>query len=257
MAGWTVVPSLRVGEGAYGQGVSRGGAMEHRRKVEFVGRCPLFSGLSTQEVDVLARVAHLRSLPRGEVLFLEGQPAEGFYLVAEGRVKVFQLSPQGREQILHLVGAGGSLAEAALFAGSNYPASAEALEASTVVFFPRRDFARLLRERPELALNLIGAMARKLREFAGLIEELSLTSVRARLARYLLSRQTMSLTDRPARVELDLTKGALASRLGTVPETLSRSLASLSGQGLITVDGRRVQLLDVGALREVAAGLSP
>ncbi len=231
--------------------------MERSRIGEFVGHCPLFSGLAAEDVDALAEVARLRRLPKGEVLFLEGQPAEGFYVVAEGRVKVFRLSPQGREQILHVVGAGLSLAEAALFAGSNYPASAQALEASTVVFFPREDFARLLRSRAELALNLIGAMARKLREFAGLIEELSLTSVRARLARYLLSRQPVGSGERPGWTALGLSKGALASRLGTVPETLSRSLASLSGQGLITVDGRRVRILDAETLREIAAGLTP
>lgn len=231
--------------------------MERSRIGEFVGHCPLFSGLPAEDVEALGQVARLRRLPKGEVLFLEGQPAEGFYIVAEGRVKVFRLSPQGREQILHVVGAGGSLAEAALFAGSTYPASAEALEPSTVVFFPREDFARLLRSRAELALNLIGAMARKLREFAGLIEELSLTSVRARLARYLLSRQPVGSGERPGWIELGLSKGALASRLGTVPETLSRSLASLSGQGLITVDGRRVRILDAETLREIAAGLTP
>jgi len=221
-------------------------------------------------LEALAGVARLRRLPKGEVLFLAGQQCEGFYVVAQGRVKVFQISPQGREQILHVVGPGGSLAEAAVFAdriagsqaageagGRTYPASAEALEPSAVVFFPRPDFAQLLRARPELALNLIGSMAQKLREFAGLIEELSLASVQVRLARYLVSRVPVASAQQAGWIELDLSKGALASRLGTVPETLSRSLASLSEQGVIAVDGRRVRVLNPQALREIAAGLTP
>ena len=231
--------------------------MERSRTSELIGRCPLFSGLAAEDVDALAEVARVRRLPKGEVLFLAGQPAEGFYVVAEGRLKVFRLSAQGREQILHVVGPGGSLAEAALFAGRTYPASAEALEASTVVFFPRAGFANLLRARPELALDLVATMAQKLREFASLIESLSLASVQARLARYLVSRLDAASPAQTAWIELDLSKGALASRLGTVPETLSRTLAGLSDRGIIAVDGRRVRILDAGALRDIATGLAP
>lgn len=231
--------------------------MERGAKREVLLRSPLFSGLAGEDLDPLVEVARVQRLAKGEVLFLEGQQAEGFCLVAEGQVKVFQLSPQGREQILHVVGPGGSLAEAALFSGGTYPASAQALRPTTVLRFPRRDFVDLLRGRPELALNLIGTMARKLREFARLIEALSLASVRARLARHLVGRITPGSAGSSQWVKLELSKGALASRLGTVPETLSRSLASLAGQGFIAVEGRRVRVLDPEALREIAAGLSP
>jgi CRP/FNR family transcriptional regulator len=245
-------------------------------------------------MGLLAQVARRRCLRKGEVLFLQGDPAEGFYIVGEGQLKVFQLSPQGREQILHVVGPGGSVAEAALFGGRTYPASAEALERTTVVFFPREDFARLLRSRPGLALNLIAALAQKLREFAGLIEQLSLASIRTRLAQYLLSQHALcgagmrvpattvsappgllapdprgqpdAKDSRPIRgpggpkgpgwVHLGVSKRALASRLGTVPETLSRSLAGLVRDGVVAVDGRRVRVLDAEALREIADGLA-
>jgi len=229
--------------------------MERSRTVELLGRSPLLSGLAARDVDLLAQVARTKRLGKGEVLFLEGQPAEGFYVVGEGQLKVFQLSPQGREQILHVVGPGGSVAEAALFGTRTYPASAEALERTTVVFFPREDFARLLAGRPALALNLIAALAQKLREFAALIEQLSLASIRARLAQYLVARLALGEPGRTGWVHLGLSKRALASRLGTVPETLSRSLAALVREGMVVVDGRRVRVLDLDALREVAGGL--
>jgi CRP-like cAMP-binding protein len=232
------------------------GQMERNRVREFLGRSPLFSGLAGRDVDLLAAVARPKALRKGEVLFLEGGRADGFYLVGEGQLKVFQLSPEGREQILHVIGPGGSVAEAALFAGRTYPASAEALERTTVVFFPCEEFARLLANRPALALNLIAALAQKLREFAGLIEQLSLASIRARLAQYLLNRHALLQPARAGWVHLGVSKRALASRLGTVPETLSRSLAALVREGVVALDGRRVRVLDPEALREIAGGLS-
>jgi CRP/FNR family transcriptional regulator len=232
------------------------GAMERSRVRELLGRSALFSGLAARDVDLLADVARPRSLRKGEVLFLQGERAEGFYIVGEGLLKVFQLSPQGREQILHVIGPGDSVAEAALFAGRTYPASAQALERTSVLFFPREDFARLLASRPGLALNLIAALAQKLREFAGLIEQLSLASIRSRLAWYLLNREALVEPGRAGWVHLGMSKRALASRLGTVPETLSRSLTGLVRDGLVAVDGRRVRVLDPESLREIAGGLS-
>jgi CRP/FNR family transcriptional regulator len=229
--------------------------MEPSRVRELLGRSALFSGLTARDVDLLAEVARPKGLRKGEVLFLQGDPAEGFYVVGEGQLKVFQLSLAGREQILHVVGPGESVAEAALFGRRTYPASAQALERTGVFFFPREAFARLLASRPGLALNLIAAMAQRLREFASLIEQLSLASIRARLAQYLLNRHGLLEPGALGRVHLGLSKRALASRLGTVPETLSRSLAGLVREGVVALDGRRVRVLDPEALREIAGGL--
>ena len=235
--------------------------MERNRVREFLGRAPFFSGLAGRDLDLLAAVARPKALRKGEVLFLEGARAEGFYIVGEGQLKVFQLSPQGREQILHVIGPGETVAEAACGAGigvpaTTYPASAQALERTTVVFFPREEFSRLLASRPGLALNLIAALAQKLREFAGLIEQLSLASIRSRLAQYLLARLAAVSRSTDGWVHLGVSKRALASRLGTVPETLSRSLAALVREGVVALDGRRVRVLDPEALREIASGLS-
>ena len=222
---------------------------------------PYFAGLDSRELGLVESSLHRVSLPRDEMALWEGQPSDRLYFVAQGRMKVFKTSAEGREQILHVLGPGEAVAEAACGAGigvpaTTYPASAQALARTTVVFFPREDFARLLASRPGLALNLIAALAQKLREFAGLIEQLSLASIRARLAQYLLNRQELLQPGRAGWVHLGVSKRALASRLGTVPETLSRSLAALVRDGVVALDGRRVHVLDPEALREIASGLS-
>lgn len=213
-----------------------------------IRQSPLFAGTTDEDIAAILRICKVKEYERGEVLFDEGDMAQGFYIVAAGRVKVYKLSPEGKERILHVVQPGGNFAEAALFADGLYPASAEPLEKSTLIFFPKRDFLDLLTAQGRIAINMIGGLSRFLRLFAGQIEELTFRDVPSRLARYLLELSN----ERNGAVELPTSKSAIASRLGTVSETLSRTFRKLSDEGLIRVEGKTVVILDAERLSDLA-----
>lgn len=209
---------------------------------------PLFAGSTDDDIAAILRICKVREYERGEVIFDEGDLAQGFYIVAAGRVKVYKLSPEGKERILHVVQPGGNFAEAAIFADGLYPASAEPLEKSTLIFFPKRDFLDLLTAQGRIAINMIGGLSRFLRLFAGQIEELTFRDVPSRLARYLLDLSN----ERNGAIELPTSKSAIASRLGTVSETLSRTFRKLSDEGLIRVEGKTIVILDADRLSDLA-----
>lgn len=213
---------------------------------------PLFAGTTDEDINAILRICKVREYERGEILFDEGDVAQGFYIVAAGRVKVYKLSPEGKERILHVVQSGGNFAEAAIFADGLYPASAEPLEKSTLIFFPKRDFLDLLTAQGQIAINMIGGLSRFLRLFAGQIEELTFRDVPSRLARYLLDLNN----ERNGAVELPTSKSAIASRLGTVSETLSRTFRKLSDEGLIRVEGKTIVILDAERLSDLAERFS-
>jgi CRP/FNR family transcriptional regulator len=213
-----------------------------------IRQSPLFAGTTDEDVAAILKICKVKEYERGEVLFDEGDMAQGFYIVAAGRVKVYKLSPEGKERILHVVQPGGNFAEAAIFADGLYPASAEPLEKSTLIFFPKRDFLDLLTAQGRIAINMIGGLSRFLRLFAGQIEELTFRDVPSRLARYLLELSN----ERNGAVELPTSKSAIASRLGTVSETLSRTFRKLSDEGLIRVEGKTVVILDADRLSDLA-----
>ena len=215
-----------------------------------IARVPLFEGLPRQQIEDLAMIVTDQVFRKGETIFSEGEDGNGFYVVITGRVKIFKLSAEGKEQILHFFGPGEPFGEVPVFTGQHFPANAEAIEESRVFFFPRRSFVDLAKRNPSLALNMLGVLSKRLRRFAGLIDDLSLKEVPGRLAAYLLylSSQNQGSKD----LELTITKAQLASLLGTIPETLSRILGKLSSQGLIETDGRRIRILDSEALQELA-----
>ncbi len=220
-------------------------------------RARIFSGLGEADRAALAAIAVRRRYRRGESIFSEGALAVGFYVVAKGQVKVFKLSPDGKEQIIRIVTPGEQFAEAAALSGGEYPVNAQALRDCELVFFDAERFCDLIISNPQLAVNMIAALCRLLRGLVDMVEELSLKDVSARLAKYLLD---LSLRARKAgqpgdTVELPITKTELAARLGTVSETLSRTLAKLAEAGVIAVQGSTIQLLDRDALAETAAGL--
>ena len=218
-----------------------------------IAAIPLFQGLSRGEYEDLAMIVVDQVIRKGQTIFEEGDEGEGFYVVVSGRVKVFKLSPDGKEQILHIFGAGEPFGEAAVFAGEKFPANAEALEESRVFFFPRRAFVELIGQNPSLALNMLAVLSRRLRKLASLVEDLSLKEVPGRLAAYLLYWSEGKKGD--VEVQLEVSKNQLASLLGTIPETLSRILAKLSREGFIKSNGpRQIQLLDRKGLKELASG---
>jgi CRP/FNR family transcriptional regulator len=206
---------------------------------------PLFDGLPPEQLAAIAAIAVEKRCNRGEIIFAEGDDGTGFYLVADGKVKIFKLSPGGKEHILHIFGPGEPFGEVAVFRGWPFPASAEALAASRLLYFPRREFIKLLAD-SAIAINLLALMALRLRRFADQIENLSLKEVPSRLASYLL--YLSEEQDDRAQVRLDISKGQLASLLGTAPETLSRIFAKMTEEGLIEVRGRVIVLKNISSL---------
>ena len=216
----------------------------------------LFAGLEDDPRESLARMALERRFPAGATLFREGEPAEGFYVVLDGRVKVYKLSPDGRQQILHVFGPGQAFAEAAMFAAETFPAFAETLAESRLAFFPRDRFAKGLADNPPLAIGLITSLSRLCHQLAGLVEQLALSDVAGRLARYLtdLARRKGIPLEKGSRVRLDLPKAELARHLGTAPETLSRALGRLASADLLSVEGRTLVLRNAQGLAALAGG---
>lgn len=215
---------------------------------QIIGKSILFSGLQGEELEKVASIAAFRSFGRGESIFFEGDTADGFYMVAEGRVKIYKMSLEGKEQILHIFGPGEPFGEVPVFHGQPFPANATSLVKSSLLFFPRREFVDLVTGNPSLALNMLAMLSLRLRRFATQIENLSLKEVPGRLASYLvyLAEEQGSTQ----RVTLDIPKGQLASLLGTIPETLSRIFAKMSEEGLIRVEGRVIYIDDFAGLQE-------
>ena len=209
----------------------------------------MFKGLPREQLEKIAAITLERTFHRGDQVFSEGEAPEGFYIVAAGQVKIYKMSREGKELILHFFGPGEPIGEVAVFSGSPYPANAEALVKSELLYIARKDFERLVTAQPAIALNMLGILSVRLRQFTVQIENLSLKEVSGRLAAYLLHQAGENGSDL---VTLDITKGQLASLLGTIPETLSRALAKLSEQGAIVVDGRAIRINNPKQLRALA-----
>jgi len=209
---------------------------------------PLFAGLNESDLDDLMAIVRINEHPRGELLFSDGEEAAGFFIVLDGKVKVYKLSPEGKERILHVIHPGGTFAEAAIFGEGLYPAYAEPLQASKLLFLPKDAFLALLRDNSRVSINMIAGLSKFLRQFANQIEDLTFKDVPSRLARYL-----MDLSRGVKRtVVLPISKSQLASNLGTVSETLSRTLRKLSEDDLISVSGKTVEIIDFDRLEELA-----
>lgn len=209
---------------------------------------PLFAGLSDEDLDALQDIGRVRNHDRGDLLFSDGEPAEGFFIVLAGKIKVFKLSAEGKERILHIIHPGGTFAEAAIFGSGLYPAYAEPLQKSSLLFLPKQDFLSLLTANSRIAINMIAGLSQFLRQFARQIEDLTFKDVPSRLARYLLEVSA----GKSGQVELPISKSQLASNLGTVSETLSRTFRKLADEELVQVDGKMFRILDVERLQELA-----
>ncbi|MBI5665311.1 MAG: Crp/Fnr family transcriptional regulator [Nitrospirae bacterium] len=213
---------------------------------------PLFHNLPEQSLKMLQGIFTEKEFIKGENIFSEGSESSGFYIIMRGRVKVYKLSPEGKEQILHIVGPKELLGAVSAFAGTPYPAHADAMEKTIALFFPRKDFMALVRKDPSVVMNMMANLAMRLQHFTRMIEDLSLKEVPGRLAAYFLY-----LCERKGCsdiVEMDISKGQLASLLGTIPETLSRILRRLSEQGVLEVSGRRIRLINKKALQDIISG---
>ena len=212
----------------------------------------LFESLDEKHLLELVARGVRKRLDKNQTVFFQAAAASGLYVVLTGRVKVFKSSPRGRRQTLMIMGPGDPIGEVAALSGGTYPAGAETLEASELLYIPRQAFLDVVAREPEVAMRLLAALSSRLRAFASLIEDLSLRDVSERLAAYLLALARQSPEEQAMR--LDVTKAELAAAVGTVPETLSRAFQQLSRSGAVQTSGRTVEILDRALLERQAAG---
>ncbi|MCB2205242.1 Crp/Fnr family transcriptional regulator [bacterium] len=225
--------------------------MEEKDIRNTLAELPMFTALRDEDIVHVARLCTVLRCEKGEILFREGDAYRGFYVVLEGGVKVYKLSPEGKETVLHIQFPPKTLAEIPMFAGEDYPAFAECLAPSRLLFVEKEGFLALLRETPDLALRMLAGLSKRLRELGAQLEHLTAHDVRTRLIRYLLEeygRQHKAERVLPLLV-LPISKTLLAAHLGTTLETLSRTLRKMEEEQRIKLKGKTVLLEDVPALQ--------
>lgn len=217
-------------------------------------RIPLLAELGDGGLQELARRTRFIGLDDGQALFEQGDPAEAFFHVLEGRIKLYRLSPDGHEKVVEIIQAGQSFAEAVMFMeGRAYPVSSEAIGTTRLVAVENEAFRRLLVDSNELCLRLLSTLSRRLHHHLGEIDALALQNARLRLVNYLLQQMPPGAED-GACIELPAQKKVIAARLSVQPETFSRSLNQLAQAGIIAVDGGEVVVRDVARLRDLSLG---
>ena len=209
----------------------------------------LFARLDEDQLDRVSRLSARVRLQDGESLFEQGDPAERFYLVLNGHIKLYRLSPAGNEKVIEVVTPGSTFAEALMFLERpHYPVGGQALGPAEVISVDARDFADMLKESVETCFLLLGDMSQRLRGLLREIDELSLHSATCRVAAYLVN----LMPEGRETFELPIPKQVLASRLSVKPETFSRIIKTLSDQSIIQVHGSRVEVLSPDGLKQAA-----
>lgn len=218
--------------------------------LDVLRRVQIFSGLSETELEFLSQRAVPRTYTKGEIVFTEGDPCAGLFVIESGEVRIFKSSPGGREQILAVEGPGSSVAELPLFDGGNYPASTAAVKDARIYFISKQDFHSLCLVHPQVPLKVLKVVGGRLRRLVGIIEELSFTTVRSRLISVLVRRAKAGKKTREGiEIELPASNQELASEIGTVRELVSRNLSRLQAEELIRMEGKTVTIPDLKRLQ--------
>jgi len=215
------------------------------RIASYLAQHPYFRHLGPPQITAIARLATLRTLLRGEILALEGEPCTTVYLLVEGRIRALKMSPQGREQVVRELWVPQPIYLVPALDGGPLPATTRAATRATLLGFPCDALVDLLAHEPSIAMRVLRELAARLRRFTSLIEDLSLRTVPERLAKLLIERAE---SPEPQRV----TQQEMAIQLGTVREVVARSLAQFEGQGLIHVQRGTIEILDLDALHKLA-----
>ena len=220
-------------------------------QVEFLKSIPYFSGLSLAELDSVRKLIFEKTAERGEIILLEGEPAEALYFVASGVVKCFKTSAEGKEQILNLVRPGESFSDVPIFDGGPSPASAQAMGPVVLYGIRKSDLGVILRDYPQVALNVTQVLSQRLRHLVSLVEDLSFRHVIGRVVKILLEHAGDGTGPRPR-----LTQQEMAAMAGTAREVVARSLKALAEEGAIRLERHRIVITDKEALKEMVEASS-
>jgi CRP-like cAMP-binding protein len=225
---------------------------EDMEKKDILKNSILFAELQEKDLDAIADIAVIRVYEKGQAVFSEGDQADTLFVLGSGRVEVFKLSSDGKKQVLRIVLPGEIFAEAAVFSGGSYPAYADATTHSEMLCITQSEFLKLLQTNPQLSMSMLGALANLLRGFTGMIEDLCLRDVSARVAKFILDRSMKTGKDF---FQLEMKMGELAQKICTVSETLSRTLRKMRLKGIIDVRGKTITILDKEALHKIVSGM--
>lgn len=209
-------------------------------------RSYFFSALKDIQLYKIAEKSKIISYKRGSIIFYQEDKADNFYLLAEGSVRIYKLSPRGKEQTLLYISEGEPFGEAAVFMNKSFPANAQAETDCGIITIKRDDFINIIKNNPDISLKLLGLLSERLKTFANLIESLSLKEVPERLCQYL---SDLHKKQKTLKLKLPVNKTRLALTLGTTSETLSRALGKLSDQKIIKVDNKHITILDFEKLK--------
>ena len=216
-------------------------------EIEFLKSVPYFSGLSPAELESISQLIFEKTAERGEVIALEGEPAEALFFVVSGAVKVFKTSAEGKEQILNIVRPEESFNDVPIFDDAPNPTSAEAMGPVVLYGLRKGAFEVILQEHPQVTLNIIKVLAERVRQLMSLVEDLSFKHVISRVAKILLEHAGDGAGPRPR-----LTQQEMAAMAGTAREVVARSLKALEEEGTIRLDRHRIVITDREALKEMA-----
>ena len=228
----------------------RGGNLEGESIVEALNRSHLFSELSDEQLELVRRYSHITDMVEGESLFFQGDDATCFYLILSGRIKLYRVSPEGKEKVVEIMERGATFAEALMFLDQpHYPVTATAIAPSRVIGINCREFKAMLRESIDTCFLLLGRMSFRLRSLIREIDALSLDTGTVRTISYLLTQAP----DEADNFELKVAKSVIASRLSVKPETFSRILKNLHEQNIVTIDGRSVTIHNREAMLDLCS----
>ena len=220
-------------------------------EVEFLKSIPYFSGLSPAELDSIKQFLFEKTAERGEIILLEGEPAEALFFVVSGVVKVFKTSAEGKEQILSIVRPGESFNDVPVFDDGPNPASAQAMGPVTLYGIRKGELKAILQDYPQVTLNVIRVLAEQVRQLVSLVEDLSFRHVIGRVVKILLEHAGDGTGSRPR-----LTQQEMAAMAGTVREVVARSLKALEEEGAIRLERHRIVITDKEALKEMVEASS-
>ena len=221
-----------------------------KKALDILIQSQLFGGLPGEHIKEIEKIAVDKYFTKGEIIFCDGDEGVGFYLVVAGSVNVYKLSPEGKEQILHIVKEGETIGAVPVFSGKSFPANARAISKSHFLFFDRKKFIQLITNKPSLTMNILALLSMRLREFTIQVENLSLKEIPGRMAAYLLYlSEEQGSRDL---VKLNISKAQLANLLGTGPESFSRALGNMKRKKLVEEEGNNIRLLNRLLLQELA-----
>ena len=227
----------------------------NRQIIHDILKClPIFSDLFDEQLNKISAICKIQDFQKNDTIFLEGDYYKGFFIIIEGSIKIFKISVDGKESILHLLKPYESFGDVPLFEGAKYPVNAQALNDASLIFIPKEEFITLIKSNSTICFNMLVGFAKKMRHLTQKVEELSSKEVMNRFAGYLLDEINKSGTENLPEpfVKISISKKNIASYIGTITDTLSRLLKKLQDEKIIRVSGKSIFILDLKKLKALA-----